>query len=384
MFKNFRRICLIVFCLGLSFGALTYRALPVAAQAMSADNAVSSGETPNPAGEHGGAGEHGAAKGEQGDEHKAGVFSAHQGTWLNPIVRGVAPIFGGHLEKPIMSQNTEHEPHTEQHDSLKYDFLALALFLFALLAVIGFVAGKNVKVRPEGKANSLTNTVEAAAEGYHEYVVGIMGREMANKYSSLIATYFFAILFMNYAGLVPGLMSPTANPNVPVSLAIVAFFATHIIAIKETGIKSWFMHLVGEPLWLMPLNLPLHIIGEFIKPLSLAVRLLGNVFGEETVVLKLAALGMGLIGASQFIPGIPFNLLMMFLGLLFGLLQALVFSTLLAIYISIFATHHDDHDDHNEHGHVEHVRLHGHEQIIGHPSEVTVAMIAKPAEVTIA
>jgi hypothetical protein len=73
----------------------------------------------------------------------------------------------------------------------------------------------------------------------------------------------------------------------------------------------------------------------------------------------------------------------MFLGLLFGALQALVFSTLLAIYISIFATQHDDHDEHNEHGHVEHVRLHGHEQIIGHPSEVTVAMIAKPAEVTV-
>ncbi len=105
---------------------------------------------------------------------------------------------------------------------------------------------------------------------------------------------------MNYAGLVPGLMSPTANPNVPIALAIVAFFATHIIAIKEAGIKSWFMHLIGEPLWLVPLNLPLHIIGEFIKPLSLAIRLLGNVFGEETVVLKLAALGIGLIGALSF------------------------------------------------------------------------------------
>ena len=374
MFKNFRWIflsallCLTgvlpVMAVGADNAANKVRVAKVrVAQVMSADN------VPPAVDEHGAPAEHGAGSGHGAGhaEHTPGVFDAHQGTWLNPLVRGVLG-----LEKPIMKQNADHEPSTAQHGSLKYDFLALALALFALLAVIGIVAGKNVKVRPEGKANSLTNTVEAAAEGYHEYVVGIMGRALANKYSPLIATYFFAILFMNYAGLVPGLMSPTANPNVPIALAIVAFFATHIIAVKETGIKSWFMHLVGEPLWLVPLNLPLHIIGEFIKPLSLAVRLLGNVFGEETVVLKLAALGMGLIGTSM-IPGIPFNLLMMFLGLLFGLLQALVFSTLLAIYISIFSTHHDDHDEHNNHGHVDHMRQHGHEEIVGHPSEITIA-----------
>ena len=374
MLKHFRWIFLVTL---LCFtGTLPVQAdAPKArlAQAMSADTESAHGETaPTTEGEHGEAA-HGG-----GHEEKRGVFDPHQGTWLNPLVRG---ILG--LEKPHVSLTEENDPHASPVESVRYDFLALAIFIFALLAFIGIMAGKQVKIRPEGKPNSLANTVEAAAEGYHNYVIGIMGRDLANKYTPLIATYFFAILFMNYAGLIPGLMSPTANPNVPIALAIVAFFATHIIAVKEAGIKSWFMHLIGEPLWLVPLNLPLHIIGEFIKPLSLAIRLLGNVFGEETVVLKLAALGIGLIGASA-LPGIPFNLLMMFLGLLFGALQALVFSTLLAIYISIFATHHDDHDEHNAHGHVEHVRLHGHEQIIGHPSEVTVAMVAKPAEISVA
>jgi F-type H+-transporting ATPase subunit a len=309
----------------------------------------------------------GAGAPKEGGHHEKGVFDAHQGTWLNPLVR--APLG---LKKPHVSQdkNTK-EPHVEPSESVKYDFLGLALFLFTLIAIIGVIAGKNAKIRPEGKPSSMTNAVEAAVEGFHDYVVGIMGHDLARKYSPLIATYFFAILFMNYAGLVPGLMAPTANPNVPIALAIVAFFATHIIAIKETGIKSWFLHLVGEPLWLVPLNLPLHIIGEFIKPLSLAVRLLGNVFGEETVVLKLAALGMGLVGSSM-IPGIPFNLLMMFLGLLFGALQALVFSTLLAIYISIFSTHSDGHEAHDHHD-VEHTHVHGHDEIIVQPKEVPVA-----------
>jgi F-type H+-transporting ATPase subunit a len=267
---------------------------------------------------------------------------------------------------------------------VRYDFLFLALGIMALIAVLGVLAGKQVKLRPEGKPTSIANAVEAAAEGYHNYLVGIMGPALADKYSPLISSYFFAILLMNYAGLIPGLMSPTANPNVPIGLALVAFFAVHFIAIKEAGFKSWIMHFVGEPLWLAPLNFPLHIIGELIKPISLSVRLLGNVFGEEMVVMKLAALGMSLAGASLLIPGVPFNLLMMFLGVLFGALQALVFSTLVAIYISILSTHHDDHDEHNAHGHTEHVRLHGHEQIVGHPSEATIAMVAHPAEATVA
>jgi len=62
----------------------------------------------------------------------------------------------------------------------------------------------------------------------------------------------------------------------------------------------------------------------------------------------------------------------LFLGTFFGFLQALVFSTLLAIYVAILATHHDDHDAHNGHGHVEHDDVKGRPQVVGHPSEMTV------------
>jgi F-type H+-transporting ATPase subunit a len=228
-----------------------------------------------------------------------------------------------------------------------------------------------MKLRPEGKPSSLSHIVETAVEGFHGYLLGVMGPDLARKYSPLVSSYFFTILCFNWFGLIPGMMSPTANPNIPVSLAIVAFFCVHFIAIKEAGFKSWFMHLVGEPLWLAPLNFPLHVLGEFIKPMSLSIRLLCNVFGEEMVILQLSLLAVGLF-VSLHLP-IPFQLPMLFLGLFFGLLQALVFSTLLAIYISILATHHDDHDEHNPHGHVEHVDDHGHDRIIAHPSETTIA-----------
>ena len=387
MLKTLRWIFLSLSLCLWSFAPVT----PVLAQTMSADNSASTGGVPAHGETHGDAhgattdnahgktsgGAHGGAHG-GGHAEERGVFDPHQGTWLNPLVRGAL-----NLEAP---HETVHDgqKHVGPINSLKYDFLALALLLMALLAIVGTMAGKRVKVRPEGKPNSLANTVEAAAEGFQNYLIGIMGREMALKYTPLIATFFFTILLMNYAGLVPGLMAPTANPNVPIGLAIVAFFATHIIAIKEAGFKSWITHFVGEPVWLAPLNFPLHIIGEFIKPLSLAIRLLGNVFGEETVVVQLVALGIGVLAAMNLPFGLPFNLLMMMLGTFFGALQALVFSTLLAIYISILATHHDDHDEHNVHGHVEHVRLHGHDTIVAHPSETPVAMIAKPSEATVA
>jgi F-type H+-transporting ATPase subunit a len=166
---------------------------------------------------------------------------------------------------------------------------------------------------------------------------------------------------------VPGLIAPTSNANVPIGLAIVAFFATHVIAIKEVGIKSWFMHFVGEPKWLAPLNFPLHLIGELIKPVSLSIRLLCNVFGEEMVVIQLVGLAMASL--PLWLP-IPFQFPVMMLGVLFGFLQALVFSTLLAIYISILSTHHDDHDGH---GHVEHVDVGGKHQTVAHATQSPVA-----------
>ena len=229
-------------------------------------------------------------------------------------------------------------------------------------------AAKKARIRPEGKGHSLANTVEAAFEAFQDYLIGVMGNDLARKYTPLIASFFFTILASNWLGLVPGLLAPSAMPAIPIALAIVGFIAVHFIAIKEGGFKTWIMHFVGEPLWLAPLNFPLHIIGELIKPLSLSLRLLCNVFGEEAVVVVLAGLAVTML--PVWLP-IPFQLPMLLLGTFFGFLQALVFATLLAIYLSIFMEHHGDHDhagDHTEHAH----DSNGHEEIVGHPTALTV------------
>lgn len=300
-----------------------------------------------------------------GEAHEQpGTFDPHAGTWVNPIARA----FTGESAPKFKEHNGEH--HIENIRSIRYDYLVLALLAMSLVGILFTLGARKARIRPEGKAHSLSNIVEAAADGFREYLIGIMGHDLAVKYAPLVASFFFAILFMNWMGLVPGLMSPTANPNVPISLALVAFAMTHIIAIKEAGVKSWFMHFVGEPTWLAPLNFPLHMIGELIKPLSLAMRLLCNVFGEEMVIATLTALAVTAL--PIWLP-IPFQLPMLFLGTFFGALQALVFSTLLAIYIAILSTHHDAHDAHNDHGTVEHTRQNGHDIVVGHPSETSLA-----------
>jgi F-type H+-transporting ATPase subunit a len=332
---------------------------------------------------------HGAStNGDHGDEKGHGetagprpVFEAAHATWFNILARN---IFATDAEKKHM----EHEEHavaglkeraargeklseedakhlkTGVHYVAKYDWLLYTPLLWLLLAAFWVGAARKAKIRPEGKASSAANTAEWLIESFQDYLISVMGNDLARKYTPLLASFFFTILVSNWLGLVPGMMAASAQPAVPIALAVVAFFAVHIIAIKEGGFKTWFMHFVGEPVWLAPLTFPLHLVGEIIKPLSLSFRLLCNVFGEEAVVVTLAGLSVALL--PIWLP-IPFQLPMLFLGTFFGFLQALVFSTLLAIYISIFASHHGD-DHHAEHAHDHN----GNEHIVGHPTQLTV------------
>ena len=239
------------------------------------------------AGEHGGAGDHGEASGPKSP------FDPHYGTSLNWLTR----LITGE-KAPEIHRGEDGVAHITNEESIKYDVFVVTVLVVIGLALAGSVAGKKAQLRPGGKPTSLPNLFEAGIEGFYDYLVGIMGRSLANKYTPLISTFFFTILIFNWMGLIPGLAAPTANANIPVAMAIVAFFAAHIIAIKEVGVKSWFMHFVGEPKWLAFLNFPLHIIGEIIKPLSLAIRLLCNVFGEEMVILQLTTLSVALFSGS--------------------------------------------------------------------------------------
>ena len=138
----------------------------------------------------------------------------------------------------------------------------------------------------------------------------------------MIATLSLFILVSNLIALVPGFMPPTANLNTNAALALSVFAMTHVIGFKEHGL-SYIKQFTGPIWWLVPLMLPIEIIGHLARPVSLTLRLFGNMYGHEIVLMIFLSL------APAFLP-IP----MMFMGILVAFIQAYVFTLLSMIYFS--------------------------------------------------
>jgi F-type H+-transporting ATPase subunit a len=193
---------------------------------------------------------------------------------------------------------------------------AVMLFLF----LVFFVATRKLNKVP-GRFQCL---VEYTLETLLNFLGKVMGQEKARRFFPLLATLFLFILISNWSGLLPfaghveGFRAPTSTLSVTAGLAILVFVFIQIAGFREKGfgyIKHFF-----QPFFIM---FPLNLIEELVKPLSLSLRLFGNVFGEEMVVAVLLSLCAPLVPA-----------VMQVLGILFGFIQAIVFTTLTAVYIS--------------------------------------------------
>ncbi len=191
--------------------------------------------------------------------------------------------------------------------------------ILALLAVLSLAATRNMKERPSG----FQNVVETGIEYLDNFCSGIIGKHHTRKYFYFLGSLFIFIIVANYSGLIPGVgltkyfKAPTSSLSTTLGLGVCTFFFLQISGLR-VGAKHYFKRFVS-PIAFM---LPLMVLDEFIKPASLALRLFGNVFGEETVTHNLYDLLP--IGAP---------VLMMALSLLFCAIQAVVFTMLTAIYL---------------------------------------------------
>ncbi|HLN59991.1 MAG TPA: FoF1 ATP synthase subunit a [Symbiobacteriaceae bacterium] len=209
----------------------------------------------------------------------------------------------------------------------------------ALLIIIAIVINKAVI---NGRFTKLRGSLEMLLdflEGWYGSFIG--SREYARKYMPLLGSLFLFIIISNYLGIVPtvgykgSLFAPTGRWGTTLGLAIVVAIAVQIISIKEMGTWGWIKHLFHLG--------PLSLLEEFVRPFSLSLRLFGNIFGEETLLAVIVFL-------APYIAPIP----IMGLSLLFGAIQAIVFTTLTAIYIGgvlEHAAHAHGHHGHEEHGH---------------------------------
>jgi len=216
------------------------------------------------------------------------------------------------------------------------------LILTIAFAIVMRTATRNMTLVP-GK---LQNVVELIVGGLYDFLAAIVG-ERGKHLVPFLGTLFLYIWLMNFMGLVPFLMSPTSHFRMTVALAITVFLYVQWTGVKQNGIGGFIHHLCGSPRdaigWsLTPLMLPLHIIGELARPLSLSLRLFGNVFGEDKLIAVFATLGAMALAFSHIPIGIPFQVPFVFLALLTGTIQALVFTLLSTIYFAL-ALPHEEH-----------------------------------------
>lgn len=186
-----------------------------------------------------------------------------------------------------------------------------------LLMSLAFAASRGMKMIPGG----LQNFMEVVVSGLENLVEETMGHK-GKAYFPLIATFALFILTSNLLGLIPGFFPPTANLNTNVALALIVFFMTHIIGLKEHG-THYIKHFTGPIIWLAPLMIIIEMIGHLARPLSLSLRLFGNMYGHEIVLMIFFTL-------VPFLLPIP----MMLMGVLVAFIQAFVFSLLAMIYIA--------------------------------------------------
>ncbi|MBI4355095.1 MAG: F0F1 ATP synthase subunit A [Candidatus Omnitrophica bacterium] len=185
-----------------------------------------------------------------------------------------------------------------------------------------------------GRLQTALETIVEALEGLVTSILGHEGR----RYTPFIGTLFLYIVTMNLAGLVPGLKSPTSSLNTTVGLAVCVFLYVQWTGIRRQGVAAYVKHFLGEPLFLAPLNVVLHVLGECIKPLSLSLRLFANITGEDLTIYYLIGLGLMCVGGTL-LAGPPFQTLFYPLAIMFSLIQALVFSLLSTVYISLMLPH---------------------------------------------
>jgi len=160
----------------------------------------------------------------------------------------------------------------------------------------------------------------------------MIGEEKGSQFTPILATFFIYIFLLNLGGIIPGFLSATAGLNMTVALALCCFCAVQYFGFKHQGL-GYLKHFVGEPWWFFPINIPIHVIGELARPLSLSIRLFGNIFGEDAVIANLIVLGVIGLGTGGWMIPIPFQFPMLLFGIFGAFIQALVFTMLSASYI---------------------------------------------------
>jgi len=205
--------------------------------------------------------------------------------------------------------------------------VVLAFLSYGAIRYAGAVGGSgDAGLVPPAKLG-LRNLFEVLADTVLGLMAGVMGEKAAKRYLPLVGTLFMFILFSNLLGLIPGFLPPTDTLKTNLALSISVFVISHAVGVREHGLK-YFKHFLGPIWWLAWLMLPIEVVSHIARPVSLSMRLMGNIVGDHKLVLVF-------FGILPILLPLPF----MVMGVLVCVVQAVVFSLLTTVYISQAVAH---------------------------------------------
>jgi len=273
--------------------------------------------------------EAGAAEADHG-----GGDEAHLPNWIT-IANDYAP------QNPVV-----HWMHENEY--LVFAWLAGALFLVVVMAVMK---------RSAPVPGHMQNAIEWIVESMENVCGGMLGKHLP-QYFPFIMAIFFYILTMNLIGIIPGFKSSTSTLDTTLALALVTFLYVQVSGLINLGPLGYLDHLAGSPrdvvgFAMLPVMVPVHLLGELVKPVSLSCRLFGNIFGEDTLIVVFVGVAALCLKASLIALAVPpmagITALFMLLQTLTAIVQALIFSLLTTVYLYMMLPH--ESHGHEESGH---------------------------------
>ena len=261
-------------------------------------------------------------------------------------------MVGANVELPAPHVVYDLTPDTAPSaDLLTFDLtISASLFtgwlVMAIIVVFAFLMARSIGVRPSGAQNAL----EYVYEGLATFATSLGGPK-ARRYVPVFAALFLFILLSNWSGLVPPvgrihqLRAPTSDVNTTIGLALFSFTMFHVEGIRSLGVRGYlgkFFSLKAFRTEGFSAGLNALFVGviefllEFIKPVTLAMRLFGNIYGGEVALGVITGLTIAIIPAA-----------MVGLEVLLNFMQALIFSVLTLMFTIIAIEGHDEHEEHD-------------------------------------
>jgi len=235
------------------------------------------------------------------------------------ITRLLNHLFGGLVASLLHVLGLQANPETVISDAFALELL-VAMGLIAFFVIVRLT----LSVEKPGPAQQIAEMINEFTGSTADQIIG----HGYQRFQAFVTCIFLFVLVCNFLGLIPGVPTPTAEPVVPLGIAVLTFLYYNFHGIREQGFVGYMKHFAGPLWWIAPLLFPIEIISHCARMMSLTIRLYANMFASDLVTLVFFSL-------------VPIAIPALFLGLhaFVSLIQAYVFMLLAMIYLSEAVAH---------------------------------------------